>query len=73
MTKEQYPDVPRFLRYARYALLLLVLAAGTVYFATERGQHNMSPNAFASTSSASKPLIDTLAPKQIATATFAMG
>jgi hypothetical protein len=33
----------------------------------------MSPNAFASASSASKPLIDTLAPKLIATATFAMG
>lgn len=66
MTKEQYANAPRFRRYA----LLLVLAAATVYFATERGQHNMSPNAFAS---ASKPLIDTLAPKQIATATFAMG
>ena len=70
MSKDQHPDVPRF---PRYALLLFLLAAGAVYFATERGQHNMSPNAFASASSASKPLIDTLAPKRIATATFAMG
>lgn len=70
MIKEQYHAVFRF---RRFALLLLVLAAATVYFATERGQHNMTPNAFASASPPSRPLIDTLAPKQFATATFAMG
>ncbi len=70
MTKDKNPYV---LRFPGYALLLILLAAGAVYFATERGQHNMSPNAFASASSASKPLIDALAPKEIATATFAMG
>jgi hypothetical protein len=65
---------PTISRFRRYLILLLVLVAGTaVYFVIERGQHAMSPSAFASSPNSSKPLIDTHAPKQIATATFAMG
>jgi hypothetical protein len=61
-------------RCRRISMLLLVLVAGTAsYLVIERGQHAMNPNAFASSSGASKPQIDTLAPKKTATATFAMG
>ena len=61
-------------RFQRYSIPLLALVAGTAaYFASEGGQHTMSLSAFASSPNSSKPLIDTLAPKQIATATFAMG
>lgn len=71
MAKQHDPAMSRF---QRYFILLLVLVFGTAaYFAIERGQHAMSPSAFASSPNSSKPLIDTLAPKQIATATFAMG
>jgi len=71
MTEQHDPVVSR---YRRISMLLLVLVAGTgSYSAIERGQHAMNPNAFASSSGASKPLIDTLAPKKTATATFAMG
>jgi hypothetical protein len=71
MTEQHDPAMSRF---RRYSMLLLVLVAGiAAYFIVERGQHDMNPNAFASSPDASKPLIDTLAPKQTATATFAMG
>jgi hypothetical protein len=61
-------------RFQRHSILLLVMIAGTaVYFAIERGPHTMSPSAFASSPNSSKPPVDALAPKRIATATFAMG
>lgn len=63
---------PSISRFHRYSIVLLVVGTAA-YFAIERGQHAMSPSAFASSPNFSKPLIDTLAPKQIATATFAMG
>lgn len=71
MTEQRDPAVSRC---RINPMLLLVLVAGTAAFiAIERGQHTMNTNAFASSLHASKPLIDTLAPKQTATATFAMG
>ncbi len=61
-------------RFRRYSILLLMLVALTAaYFTIERGRRAMSPSAFASSPISSKPLIDTIAPKQIATATFALG
>jgi hypothetical protein len=61
-------------RFRRYSLLLPALVAGiAAYHILERGQHIMNSNAFASSPNASKPLIDTLASHQIATATFSMG
>lgn len=71
MSEKHEPIMSRFLRCS---ILLLVLIAGTAaYFTIERGQHAMSPSAFAYSPNSSKPLIDTSSPKQIATATFAMG
>lgn len=71
MTEQRDPAVSR---YRRTLMLLLVLVVGTAaYIAIERGQHAMNPDAFATSPSASKPLVDALAPKRIATATFAMG
>jgi hypothetical protein len=68
---EQHPAMSC---YRRYSLLLPALVAGiAAYLTLERGQHIMNPNAFASSPNVSKPLIDTLASKQIATATFGMG
>lgn len=73
MSKQHEPVASRFLRVS-VRLLALVLIVGTaVHFATERRENAMRPSAFASSSTASRPLIDTAQPEQVATATFAMG
>jgi hypothetical protein len=73
MTDRHHPVSSRFQRFFMRLLVLLVAAWLAAYFATERGQHAMRPSVFASSPGVLKPLIDTVAPKQVATATFAMG
>ena len=61
-------------RFRRASILLMVLVAGiAAYVILEKGEHGMNSNVFASTPKPSKPLIDTVVPKQIAIATFSMG
>jgi len=52
---------------------LIVVIGNALYPATERWIPTMKQNVFASQTVPSKPLIDTQLPKQMATATFAMG
>jgi len=54
------------------AILVLVIGSA-VYLVVGRGDLVMKQFAFASDTVPSMPLIDTQVPKQIATATFAMG
>jgi hypothetical protein len=54
-------------------LTLMLIAVSAAYFAIERGEQTMTENAVASVFSAPKPLIDIIVPKQVDTATFAMG
>jgi hypothetical protein len=63
------------LRITKFLFLaMLVSAMGSVmYLAAERGAPGMRQNALASDNVSSKPLIDTQVPKQVATATFALG
>jgi hypothetical protein len=54
-------------------LAALIFAIGGVLYLAERGTIDMKQGAFASDTANSIPLIDTQIPKQLATATFAMG
>jgi hypothetical protein len=54
-------------------LMVLVVALGSALYHTERWIPAMKQNVFASDTVPSKPPIDTQLPKQMATATFAMG
>jgi hypothetical protein len=54
-------------------LMVFVVAIGSVMYHAERWIPAMKQNIFASDTIPSKPLIDTQLPKQVATATFAMG
>ena len=73
MSGQNDPIVFRLPRHLLRLLVILVLAGSAVYLTLERGQHAMRFSAIASTPSAPRPLIDTVAPKAIATATFSMG
>jgi hypothetical protein len=73
MGKFHDPAASRFRTYLLRVLVLMLAAAIAFYFVLERGQHIMRTNVLASASAAAKPLIDTLVPRQIATATFALG
>jgi len=54
-------------------LVVLAMALGSVLYHAERLIPDMKRNVFASDTIPSKPLIDSQLPKQVATATFAMG
>ena len=54
-------------------MILVVVIGNAIYPATEGWIPAMKQNVFASHTVPPKPLIDTQQPKQVATATFAMG
>ncbi len=54
-------------------MMVLVIAIGNVMYHSERWIPAMKRNVFASDTIPSKPLIDSQLPKQVKTATFAMG
>lgn len=72
--KEKYdPVAPRFRWSSRRLLAVTLIAVTAAYFAAQRGEQTMLANTVASSFRAPRPLIDTAVPRQIATATFAMG
>jgi hypothetical protein len=73
MSKTRDPVASRFRRSLLRLFVLVLVAAIAFYFLLERGKHIMRTNVLAAASAAAKPLIDTIVPKQIATATFALG
>ena len=54
-------------------LMVLIVVIGSALYHAERWISAMNQNVFASDTVPSKPPIDTQLPKQVATATFAMG
>jgi hypothetical protein len=54
-------------------LMVLVIAIGNVMYHAERWIPAMNRNVFASDTIPAKPLIEAQLPKQVTTATFAMG
>ncbi len=71
--KVQAPAASRSRRLPRMLLVLALFAVTAAFVAAERGEHVMLANAVSFRTRAPKPAIDTIAPMQIATATFAMG
>ncbi len=66
------PTASRF-RPPLRLLAVTLIAVAAVQFIVQRGGTTMFANAAASSFRAPKPLIDTVAPRRTATATFAMG
>ncbi len=73
MTVQLDPAASRSRRLPRTFLVLALFTVTAASVAAERGEQVMLANTVSSRARAPKPLIDTVVPTQIATATFAMG